>query len=147
MYLKQLRSQPAKHHGLPQAQAGSSLVIALFIIVLLGALLLALGRQLITAGQSVSIEVMGNRAFNAAESGLQLGLTQLFPLNSNASCNEVTATFNFSQPGLLDCQAELSCIRVSNPDQTGRPLYQLTSIGSCQAGDINSSRVLVMEAY
>ncbi len=128
-------------------QAGSSLVMALFIIVLMSVLLLALGRQLISSSQSVSIEVQGNRAFNAAQSGLQLGLAQLFPVNSTASCAAVAASFSFNQAGLQSCQANLSCVAVANPDVTSRPLYQLTSIGKCHAGDIQSSRVLVMEAY
>lgn len=132
-----------------KAQAGSSLVMALFIIVLMSILLLALGRQLISSSKSVSIEVQGNRAFNAAQSGLQLGLTQLFPipLNSTASCVSVAASFSFNQPGLQNCQAVLRCFQVNNPDLPTRPLYRLTSTGSCQAGEIKSSRVVVMEAY
>lgn len=129
----------------PHASRGSSLVMALFIIVLMSVLLLALGRQLISASTSVSIEVQGNRAFNAAQSGLQLGLVQLFPLNSTATCTAVSATFSFSQPGLQSCQANVSCVRVANPDTVARPLFQLSSTGSCQAGDVSSSRILVME--
>jgi len=129
------------------ANRGSSLVMALFIIVLMSVLLLALGRQLISASTSVSIEVQGNRAFNAAQSGLQLGLVQLFPLNSSASCTAVSASFSFNQPGLESCTATLSCLQVSNPDLPARPLYRLTSTGRCQAGDLTSSRVVVMEAY
>lgn len=128
-------------------QSGSSLVMALFIIVLMSVLILALGRQLISASNAVSIEVQGNRAFNAAQSGLQLGLVQLFPINTTASCAAVTASFSFSQPGLQSCTATLSCLRVNNPDATTRPLYRLTSAGRCQTGEITSSRVVVMEAY
>ena len=131
----------------PHVSRGSSLVMALFIIVLMSALLLALGRQLISASTSVSIEVQGNRAFNAAQSGLQLGLGQLFPLNSTASCAAVSASFSFSQPGLQNCTATLNCIQVSHPDVAARPLYRLTSAGNCLGGDIRSSRVVVMEAY
>jgi len=121
--------------------------MALFIIVLMSVLLLALGRQLISASTSVSIEVQGNRAFNAAQSGLQLGLAQLFPLNATATCAAVSASFSFSQPGLQSCAATISCLQVANPDQNARPLYRLTSTGSCQGGEVNSSRVVVMEAY
>ncbi len=128
-------------------QSGSSLVMALFIIVLMSVLLLALGRQLISSSTSVSIEVQGNRAFNAAQSGLQLGLAQLFPLNATASCAAVSASFSFNQPGLQSCAATVSCLQVNNPDVLTRPLYRLTSAGSCQAGDLKSSRVVVMEAY
>ncbi|RVU33068.1 type II secretory pathway component [Rheinheimera riviphila] len=131
----------------PKASNGSSLVMALFIIVLMSVLLLALGRQLISSSTSVSIEVQGNRAFNAAQSGLQLALTQLFPLNTTESCAAVAVSFSFNQPGLQSCTATLSCSQVTNPDVPTRPLYQLTSTGSCQAGDFNSSRVVVMEAY
>jgi MSHA biogenesis protein MshP len=128
-------------------QRGSSLVMALFIIVLMSVLILALGRQLISATSAVSIEVQGNRAFNAAQSGLQLGLVQLFPINTTASCAAVTPSFSFTQPGLQSCTATLSCLRVNNPDATARPLYRLTSAGRCQTGEITSSRVVVMEAY
>jgi MSHA biogenesis protein MshP len=131
------------------AQAGSSLVMALFIIVLMSVLLLALGRQLISSSTAVSIEVQGNRAFNAAQSGLQLGLTQLFPLNATdtATCAAVATNFAFNQPGLQNCTAAIVCLQVANPDVAERPLFRLTSTGNCPADEFNSSRVVVMEAY
>lgn len=138
---------PVTKTAAKKAQSGSSLVMALFIIVLMSILLLALGRQLISASNSVSIEVQGNRAFNAAQSGLQLGLTQLFPLNSTANCAVLSASFSFNQPGLQNCRAVLRCMQVTNPDVLGRPLFRVTSTGTCQTGDLNSSRVVVMEAY
>ena len=153
MCLNSYLPQTPKRGTLPwvshRAQAGSSLVMAIFIIVLMSILLLALGRQLISASTSVSIEVQGNRAFNAAQSGLQLGLVQLFPLNTTASCTAVSASFSFNQPGLQSCTATLSCTQVDNPDNPtpSRPLFRLTSAGRCEAGDIRSSRVVVMEAY
>ena len=153
MCLSAYSPQTPKRGGLHcvsrRAQAGSSLVMAIFIIVLMSILLLALGRQLISASTSVSIEVQGNRAFNAAQSGLQLGLAQLFPLNTTASCAAVAASFSFNQPGLQSCTATLSCLQVNNPDDPtpSRPLFRLTSAGRCEAGEIRSSRVVVMEAY
>jgi hypothetical protein len=74
-------------------------------------------------------------------------LVQLFPLNTTASCTAVFASFSFTQPGFQNCTATVSCLQVKNPDVTARPLYRLTSAGTCQAGDLNSSRVVVMEAY
>ena len=151
MYLNASIPKKTKHGGLNgmnrRSQLGSSLVMAVFIIVLMSVLLLALGRQLISSSTSVSIEVQGNRAFNAAQSGLQLGLAQLFPINSTASCAAVAASFSFNQPGLPGCTATINCSQVTNPDVLTRPLYRLSSTGSCQAGDIRSSRVVVMEAY
>ena len=82
-------------------QRGISLVLAIFVIILMSALLLALGRQLISSSKAVSVEVQGSRAFNAAQSGLELGLTQLFR-NPGNICSSVTASFSFNDAGLLD---------------------------------------------
>lgn len=151
MYLKTISHQQTNLCGLSgsarRAQVGSSLVMALFIIVLMAVLLLALGRQLISSSQSVSIEVQGNRAFNAAQSGLQLALTQLFPQNATATCDAVANNIAFNQPGLQNCTATVVCLSVDNPDAAARPLYQLTSTGNCPSDEFNSSRVVVMEAY
>lgn len=130
-------------------QRGNSLILALFIIVLMSVLIVALARQLVNSSSAVSVEVQGNRAFNAAQSGLQLGLTQLFPLNGAAavSCSLLSAQHQFSQPGLAGCSANLTCQQVLNPDRADRPLYRLVSSGHCVAGDVITSRQVVMEAY
>lgn len=127
-------------------QRGSSLVLAIFVIILMSALLLALGRQLISSSKAVSVEVQGSRAFNAAQSGLELGLTQLFR-NPGNTCSSVTASFSFNDAGLRDCQATLACSEVPNPDKADRRLFRLVSVGQCDAGDFTTSRRVVMEAY
>jgi MSHA biogenesis protein MshP len=127
-------------------QRGSSLVLAIFVIVLMSALLLALGRQLINSSKAVSVEVQGSRAFNAAQSGLELGLTQLFRNPAN-TCSAVTPSFNFNDAGLRDCTATLTCSDVANPDNAGRRLFRLVSVGQCDAGEFITSRRVVMEAY
>lgn len=127
-------------------QRGSALVMALFVILLMSALLLFLGRQLISSSVAVSYEVQGNRAFNAAQSGLQTGLVRLFPMIGSASCT-ASSTVTFNTPGLDGCSATLSCEQVENPDNSSRPLYALQSEGRCLAGDISTSRVVRMEAY
>lgn len=127
-------------------QRGSALVMALFVILLMSALLLFLGRQLISSSVAVSYEVQGNRAFNAAQSGLQTGLVRLFPIIGSASCT-ANSTVTFNTPGLDGCSATLSCEQLENPDNSGRPLYALQSTGLCTAGDISTSRVVRMEAY
>lgn len=130
-----------------QRQRGSALVMALFVIVLMSALILFLGRQLISSSIAVSYEVQGNRAFNAAQSGLQAGLVQLFPLTGIGSCAAVSANISFTTAGLNGCSATLSCQQVQNPDNSSRPLYALQSEGRCLAGEISTSRVVRMEAY
>lgn len=127
-------------------QRGSSLVLAIFVIVLMSALLFALGRQLISSSKAVSVEVQGSRAFNAAQSGLELGLTQLFSNPAN-TCPAVAASFSFNDAGLRDCGATLTCFEVPNPDNAGRRLFRLVSVGQCDAGEFTTSRRVVMEAY
>ena len=138
------------------AQQGSALVMAIFLILLMSALILFLGRQLFSSSVAVSYEVQGNRAFNAAQSGLQLGLVQLFPLSGSSSCASVNTStaINFDAhgafaavPGLVGCSASLTCTKVDNPDNTSRPLFRLESSAVCIAGDIQTSRVVQMEAY
>lgn len=125
-------------------QRGSSLVLAIFVIILMSALLLALGRQLINSSQAVSVEVQGSRAFNAAQSGLELGLAQLLRNPAN-TCSSVTAGFSFTDSGLSDCSAALTCAEVANPDNAGRRLFRLVSVGQCEAGEFTTSRRVVME--
>lgn len=139
-----------------KTQQGSALVMAIFVILLMSALILFLAKQLFSSSVAVSYEVQGNRAFNAAQSGLQAGLVRLFPLNSNANCAAVNAAsvINFDAngalttvPGLAGCSATLTCLEVPNPDNAGRPLFRLESTAVCIAGDVKTSRVVQMEAY
>lgn len=139
-----------------QSQSGSALVMAIFVILLMSALILFLGRQLVSSSIAVGFEVQGNRAFNAAQSGLQAGLVRLFPLGATGNCALVDAApvINFDAngafatvPGLAGCSATLTCTQVANPDTTSRPLFRLQSSGVCVAGDVQTSRVVQMEAY
>lgn len=128
-------------------QQGSTLVFALFVIVLISALVLGLLSQQFSSSTSVSYEVQGNRAFNAAQSGLQRGLVQLYPLSGSATCAGVAPNISFSGTGLAGCSAVISCLSVSNPQDPARPLYRLQSQGTCVANEITTSRVVIMDAY
>ncbi len=130
-----------------QKQRGSTLVFALFVIVLISALVLGLLSQQLGSSTSVSYEVQGNRAFNAAQSGLQRGLVQLYPLSGSTTCAGVAPNISFSGAGLAGCSAVVSCVSVVNPQDAARPLYRLQSQGSCVANEITTSRVVVMDAY
>lgn len=128
-------------------QQGSVLAFALFVIVLMSALVLGLLSQQLSSSTAVSYEVQGNRAFNAAQSGLQRALVQLYPLTGVANCSAISPSISFAGAGLADCQAELRCERVENPQDANRPLYRLQSTGTCEATGITSSRVVTMDAY
>lgn len=63
-------------------QQGSALIVAIFIIVVMTLLVAALSKLLTRSSESISYEVLGTRAFFAAQSGMEQGLAQLFPLTT-----------------------------------------------------------------
>lgn len=122
---------------LKKQQQGSALVIAIFVIVVLLGLLLALTRILTSSSESVVYEVLGTRALLAAQSGLELASTQLFPLEQPvANCSVVNTEFTFTGAGLSNCRARLDCV-ASTPievDGAERIIFQLSSTGECRSG-------------
>ncbi|KOO58722.1 hypothetical protein WH43_07710 [Rheinheimera sp. KL1] len=137
-------------------QQGSMLMVALFIVVVMGLLVAALSRLVISSSSMVSTEVLGIRAFFAAQSGLELGLAELYPLQRKTSASDDTAIseplvcldkeYNFFVLGLAQCKAEVSCVE-SNDTNAGRRHYYLTSISRCGEGSYTSSRTLEMEVW
>ncbi|WKE66026.1 type II secretory pathway component [Gallaecimonas kandeliae] len=130
----------------PKRQQGSALVVAVFIIVVMSLLVAGMAALLGRQSGTVVYEVLGSRAFLAAQTGLQEGLVKLFPLDQAPQ-----ACFaHYSQPlkgsGLEGCSFTLSCQEQGSSDSSlpGK-VAQLTSTGSCQAGTVSTSRTLVME--
>ena len=131
-------------------------MVALFIIVVMGLLVAALSRLVISSSSMVSTEVLGARAFFAAQTGLESGLAELYPLQRKTSASVSAATgepavcpnkdYVFSTSGLAQCEAEVSCVE-SNDTATGIRHYYLKSIGSCDEGSYTSSRTLEMEVW
>jgi MSHA biogenesis protein MshP len=145
-------------------QHGSSLVLALFVIIILSLLGSILMRMISTSSETVSQEVLGTRAYMAANSAMQAELQLLFPLNAIGVCNATNiAPYNFQTagnadiPGLYDCEAFTTCDNYYS--DTEDPLavvryYRLTSTGECGSGTIEtdskdvvvSSRTIQVEA-
>jgi len=138
---------------------GSALVIAVFVIVVMSLLGLSLIRMLQTSGNAVAYEVLGTRAYQSAQVGLQFALSQRFPLapSSVTHCDGTTVTPvspdsssnitapNFSTvPGLLNCRVmTLTCsdIRVNNTIY-----YTIESTGECSSADVVTTRTLQVTA-
>ena len=68
-----------QHRG-QRKQRGSMLVIALFIIIVLAILGLAMLRMLAASADSVVSEVYGQRALNAARAGVERSIAAAFPV-------------------------------------------------------------------
>ncbi|AVJ55074.1 Type II secretory pathway component [Idiomarina sp. OT37-5b] len=135
-------------------QTGSALVVAIFVIVVLGLLVSVLSRLVSTSSDSVVVEIFGGRAFNAAQSGLQQATLELYPVSGNfTGCTDgQTFTYDFSArgEGLQQCRAEVSCKvfndqSASNYDEKFATHYRLTSVGSCQSGIGYFSRKVAIE--
>ncbi len=120
-------------------QRGNLLIVVFVIIIILLALGLAFVKVLSASAQQNVIEYYGTRAFMAAQSGLQVGLTELFPLNSDVqSCAQVTVSPSFTTPYLSNCEVTVSCAEyLEIPDSSSGSgsvnVYYLSSQAICTA--------------
>lgn len=134
-----------QHRG-QRKQRGSMLVIALFIIIVLAILGLAMLRMLAASADSVVSEVYGQRALNAARSGVEQAVSGAFPLSGASNC---PANYNFTftnTPGLGNCSYTSACDVVSVDDSGDVYQYfRITAQGSCIAGDTVVSRNVSVE--
>jgi MSHA biogenesis protein MshP len=127
-------------------QRGSALIIAVFIIVVMLLLALGLARLLRSSSEAVVYEVQGTRTLFAAQSALQLALTQLFPLNSSAAgCAALTVNHSFSGTALASCTATISCKAYTGSEPGDVTLFQLGSTANCAAGAFSTQRTVQIE--
>lgn len=143
----------------PSLAKGAALPIALFIIVVMALVGAALVRLTTDASQGVVHEVIGQRAYNAARSGAEIFLVQLFAHDSNVNetlCQardpgvlpsqnpDVSPHLNqFTTPGLTDCSAKVFC-DVAEIESTTH--FRIVSQGSCDAGGMIYTKELLLEA-
>ena len=127
-------------------QRGSALVIAVFVIVVMLALTLSLSRLLLSGSETVVYEVQGTRTLFAAQSGLELALTELFPLSApTANCTAVSTGRTFSGPALQGCSVTISCAGYTAPVADAVPIYKLVSTADCSAGGFQTRRTVQLE--
>lgn len=148
-------------------QSGSVLVLALFIMIVMLLLGAALVRLLSSSGETIAYEVVGTRAYNAANTALQARLAELFPLNANPRhCNGTDTTTSLANTvttdtrvfgtntflpnlsdvdGLKQCRIQsITCDDFKEDDVT---YYRLESTGQCNlSGGERTSRTVVVEA-
>jgi MSHA biogenesis protein MshP len=127
-------------------QKGSALVIALFIMVVLTLLGSALVRMISSSAETIAYEVIGTRAFQAAQVGLQKKLSEVFPLLPNHGVCLDVVEYDFSTiKGLENCKAiNVSCIEDATVD--GVVYYTLLSTGQCTVANIFTSREIKIKA-
>jgi len=129
---------------------GSALIMAVFVILVMTVLGAALMRILSSSSESVAYEVLGTRAFAAAQTGVQWQLQQVFPLGAAAVACPGQAFIDANKPvitntiGLNNCQiSELSCADFVHD---GIRYYQVTSTGQCDINGEVTSRTVEVQA-
>jgi|GEM_PF-579673 hypothetical protein len=129
-----------------RAQQGSMLVVAVFIIVVFGALIAALSNILTSSQTAVGYEVLGVRAQAVANAGMEAGLYQV--LRQAATCSvmsggattpqtELTATLDTTAPALTQCTVSVKCGQRSAVAGSTATYYVLNSTGTCIGGNQN----------
>ncbi len=145
-------------------QRGGALAVAIFIIVVMSILGVAMVRILGDLGRATVSDVYGTRAYAAARSGAELFLTDLFPLDapvdtSVCSVRDTSVPLNnpftpdltqaFAVPGLNGCSAEVACdyldLGAIDPAYTGTH-FRIITRGICDAGDMEYSKEVILEA-
>lgn len=131
-------------------QRGNTLVIAVFVIVVLGGLVTALASLLRTSSESLVIEVLGARSYLAAQSGLEQAMMTVYPLGSapDTSCDVNGTEYTFvGNQSLEQCSATISCDDKNYPDEPNTKYTHLviTADGVCTGGSQRASRKLQIE--
>jgi len=134
-------------------QRGSMLVMALFVIVVLSLLGLAVVQVLSDSNKSTVYEVYGARAFNAANSGADHALADIFgpsvsgpTLGRCAAVNSKTYTLpKTAISGFSGCELVIECSEFT-VNETGFTHYRVQSEARCNAGDFKTVRMVAVEA-
>jgi MSHA biogenesis protein MshP len=153
-----------------QSQRGFLLPLALFIVVVMGALALTISRTSIQTQTSSIQEFTSMQAFYAAESGAQRGMQALFlsittRQASDQACATMAIAENFSGVnGLKMCTATVSCTCIyqnnspcaagvganyllTSPVGVTKSFYTLRSSGVCGHDQYRAQRVIEVGAY
>lgn len=125
----------------PRAQGGNILFAVFFIMLVMAGIGLAMSRVLSWEQESIVFEVMGARALNAANTGAERALLDVFPLTGALVCD--SSTNNLALPALeMNCSVAYVCDTVT---EGGETIYQIQSTGQCAtpAGEVSSRRIFL----
>lgn len=139
-----LRCYPQNLTAIPGSQRGSMLVIALFVIIVLGLLGLTMTRLLSSTSETIIHEVLGQRAINAAKSGIECAVAAKF----GAGCSNPVAKNLSGVTGLESCSYSVAETPPKTITDGGKIFTYLTftGTGQCTAGEINVTRFVYVDA-
>jgi MSHA biogenesis protein MshP len=145
-----LANFPCKVQG-NKKQRGSALVIAIFVIIVMSLLGAALVKIMTSSQENVAYEVLGTRAYLAAQSGAQWQLAQLFPVGLTSTtlnrCNDVSQRPPIIDhiPGLKNCKI-VSPVTCDDFLHLNVVYYTIRSVGECNIDGEFTSRIIEIEA-
>ncbi len=126
-------------------QRGSALIVGIFVITVMFLLAAALIRISSDGDEALTLEVWGTRALAAANSGADVAMSKLFPLDGGASsCANVPAAWSVPNViGFHGCAVNLSCNAFM---VDGVTQYRIVSTAVCQSADLRVSRTVEVTA-
>lgn len=126
-------------------QRGVGLPLAIFVITVLALIVAVMAQLQLGSAESLSLQLQSQRAFLAAESGAQLGVSQVLAVGCGGVSAAVPGAGTFGSGGLNGCRATLACAAgdpVTGPDGT-QQYFLITSTGTCPTGDGGQARRVV----
>lgn len=135
--------------GTLKRQAGFSLPVAVFVLVIMAILAAAIVQLSSRNNLSSAQEVFSTRAFYAAESGASWAMSRLF-FNASGSADKAFSdaqcvnpvnnkTLVFTVSGLAGCSVSLTC-SADTVGSTG--YYRVVSTGVCGTGEVQARRIV-----
>lgn len=131
-------------------QRGFLLPLAMFIVVGLAVLALAMSRTGSNTMTAVVQDSIAVQAFFAADSGAQYALHQILfnaadSTEAESRCNAVNGgSLSFNADGLRNCSASFTCARLDSLD--GGHIFSVQSAARCGSGSLWAERAIEVGA-
>jgi len=130
-------------------QQGSALIVAIFVITVMAVMATALMKINWSQSDTTTREVLGTRAWFAANSGIEWGLNRLFPIDDGSTvqvCDSDAQFLPVSADKFHHCRASVTCEAITVATSAGSAMhYKLESTGTCGTG--KNKMVRVQEAW
>jgi MSHA biogenesis protein MshP len=135
--------------GRRSKQRGATTIVAVVISIIMLTIGIALSNQIASSTRQQSVEYYGTRAYLAAQTGLEVAVTRVVNGN-NPECSSVATPILLTASALNNCSVSLACRVEQNIDEPevasgAIRVYQLSSQAQCSAGQLETSRRLLVE--
>ncbi|MZI92725.1 MSHA biogenesis protein MshP [Vibrio sp. CAIM 722] len=129
-------------------QSGNLYIVAIFVIIVMGLLASALTRMEWSNQDSISRELIGNKAWYAAHSINERALTTMYPLNTSSDVASACSTWNANSSAGADvmasipnCQWTSTCANEGTLSINSTTYYRIETTVICGSGNFQVQRV------